>query len=175
MTKQTTLFAKSVLMSYKPKENPIEFSHEAWSTMPSPGEQIGTLSIPSIDLAYPVLQGTHDNELKHGIGHFAGSMFPGQAGHVLLSGHRDTTFRALEHLEIGDEITFTTPYGDFVYKTTEFKVMPADDRTVNVPTDYETLTLTTCYPFSFIGNAPDRFVVYTELIQSPLETNTASK
>lgn len=50
-------------MPCKPKQDPIVSSHEAWSKIPSPGEQIGTLSIPSIDLAYPVVQGTHDNEL----------------------------------------------------------------------------------------------------------------
>ena len=106
--------------------------------------------------------------MKKGAGHFAGSALPGQGGNVILSGHRDTVFRKLEHLKIGEQLTFSTPYGDFVYEATEFKVVPADDMTVMVPTDYETLTLTTCYPFDFIGDAPDRYVVYTKLVSSPM-------
>lgn len=65
-------------------------------------------------------------------------------------------------------MTFSTPYGDFVYETIDFKIVPADDMTVMVPTDYETLTLTTCYPFDFIGDAPDRYIVYTKLVSSPI-------
>jgi LPXTG-site transpeptidase (sortase) family protein len=98
-----------------------------------------------------------------------GSMLPGQGGHVLLSGHRDTVFRKLEGLKIGDEITFSTPYGDFIYEATDFKIVEANDETVAVPTDHETLTLTTCYPFNFIGDAPQRYIVYTKLKTNPLD------
>ncbi|WP_099354841.1 class D sortase [Fredinandcohnia onubensis] len=171
MTKQTVLLTKTVVDPYVPENPDRELEKEvAWSTLPSPGQKIGDLSIPAVELSYPVVQGTHTNELKKGIGHFAGSTLPGQGGHVILSGHRETHFTELEHLEIGDQITFTTPYGDFVYETTEFKIVHADDETVAVPTDFETLTLTTCYPFNFIGDAPDRFVVYTKLIENPMVT-----
>jgi sortase A len=168
MTKQTTLLAKTVVAPYVPEETEREFKTEVWSKLPDPGEGLGELKIESLDLRYPVVQGTHDNELKHGIGHLAGSTLPGQGGHVLLSGHRDTVFRELEHLKVGDEITFTTPYGDFIYEATEFKIVGAEDETVAVAKDHETLTLTTCYPFDYIGAAPDRFVVYTSLKSSPI-------
>lgn len=168
MTKETTLLAKSVVIPYEPEKNEQVFKTKAWSKLPDPGEQLGHLSITSLDLQYPVVQGTHEKELKMGIGHMAGSALPGQGGHVLLSGHRDTVFKKLEHLKVGDEITFSTPYGDFIYEATEFKIVDAEDETIAVATDYETLTLTTCYPFDFIGNAPDRYIVYTKLKSSPL-------
>src|SRR5690606_6026668 len=145
MTKQTAVLTKNVVIPYKPSTEPKEFHTEtAWKTLPSPGEEIGSLTIPSVDLSYPVVQGTHENELKMGIGHFAGSTLPGQGGHVILSGHRETHFSKLEGLELGQQITFTTPYGDFIYETTDFKIVDAKDMTIAVPTDYETLTLTTC-------------------------------
>ncbi len=168
MTKETTLLAKTVVKPYTPKQADRTFNTKAWSTLPEPGSNIGELSISSLELKYPVVQGTHKNELKAGIGHMAGSTLPGQGGHVILSGHRDTVFRKLEGLKIGDEITFTTPYGDFIYEATEFKIVEANDQTVAVPTDFETLTLTTCYPFNYIGDAPQRYIVYTKLKTNPL-------
>lgn len=168
MTKETTLLAKSVVKPYKPELAERKFDTKAWPRLPEPGSRLGDLSIASLDLSYPVVQGTHENELKMGIGHLAGSMLPGQGGHVLLSGHRDTVFRKLEGLKVGDEITFTTPYGDFIYEATDFKIVEANDETVAVPTDYEALTLTTCYPFNFIGDAPQRYIVYTKLKTNPL-------
>jgi sortase A len=76
-------------------------------------------------------------------------------------------FTKLQYLKKGDQVTFTTQYGDFVYEATDFDIVPADDMTVNVAKDYETLTLTTCYPFDFIGDAPDRYIVYTKLVSMP--------
>jgi sortase A len=164
LVKQTTLLSKTVLMPYEPKNESRTFDYETWPTLPSPGEQIGELKIPAVDLAYPVVQGTDTPELKLGIGHFAGSMLPGQGGNVLLSAHRETHFSKLEGLKIGDQIIFTTPYGDFIYEATEFKIVDKHDTTAAPPTDYETLTLSTCYPFDYIGDAPNRYVVYTKFI-----------
>ncbi len=78
-----------------------------------------------------------------------------------------TTFKKLENLKKGDKVTLTTPYGDFVYQATNFKIVSADDKTIIVPKDYETLTLTTCYPFTYIGDAPDRYIIYTKLVSKP--------
>lgn len=168
MTKQTVLLAKAVVKPYEPENPNREFEQEQlWSKLPAPGEKLGDLKIASLDASWPVVQGTHEEELKQGVGHFAGSTLPGQGGHVVLSGHRDTVFRKLEHLKKGDRISFTTPYGEFVYEATDFKITHANDENIIVPTDYETLTLTTCYPFDYIGDAPDRFIVYTKLVSQP--------
>ncbi|PGW34028.1 class D sortase [Bacillus cereus] len=166
LTKQTTLLAHTVITPYKPAEAENEFK-QIWSKIPDPGEKLGELKFPSLSYEVPVVEGTHPKELKSGVGHFAGSMLPGQGGNVVLSGHRNTSFRKLEDLKKGDQIKFGTPYGEFVYEITDFKITGANDDTIIVPTDYETLTLTTCYPFEYIGDAPDRFIVYTKLVSKP--------
>ncbi|MGQ0440143.1 sortase, partial [Bacillus sp. B-TM1] len=108
-------------------------------------------------------------------GHFAGSSLPGQDGNVVLSGHRNTSFRKLEYLKKGDSIGFSTPYGNFVSEMINFKITDAKDATIIVPTDYETLTLTTCYPFDYIGDAPARFIVLTKLLSKPDLKNYQNK
>jgi sortase A len=170
LTKQSVLLGHTVIKEYEPELPPKEFKQAAWPTLPEPGASIGELKFPTIELNVPVVQGTHEEELKLGAGHFAGSALPGQGGNVILSGHRETVFKKLEGLQLGEQVTFTTPYGDFVYETIDFKIVPANDQTVMVPTDYETLTLTTCYPFDFIGDAPDRYIVYTKLVSQPTIT-----
>ncbi|PLS02340.1 class D sortase [Neobacillus cucumis] len=171
LSKQSVLLAHTAVKEYKP-ELPNKKFKQVWPALPDPGTHIGDLKFTSVDLNVPIVQGTHDNELKKGAGHYAGSALPGQGGNVVLSGHRDTVFRKLKDIHTGDKVTFTTPYGDFVYQITGTKIVHADDKSIIVPTDYETLTLTTCYPFNYIGNAPDRFIVYTKLVSQPdmLET-----
>ncbi|PGZ12829.1 class D sortase [Bacillus cereus] len=167
LTKQTTLLAHTVITPYTPEEPETEFEKQMWSKIPDPGEKLGELKFSSISYEVPVVEGTHPEELKSGVGHFAGSLLPGQGGNVVLSGHRNTSFRKLEDVKKGDPIKFETPYGEFVYEVTDFKITGANDESIIVPTDYETLTLTTCYPFEYIGDAPDRFVVYTKLVSKP--------
>jgi sortase A len=77
----------------------------------------------------------------------------------VISGHRDSYFSKFDKLKVGDSITTKTSSGTFTYKIKSFRIVKADDRTVIVPTEVATLTLTTCYPFYFIGNAPKRFIV----------------
>jgi sortase A len=166
-TKQTVLLGYTVVKKHKPDLPDRKFVQQTWPNYVEPGSNIGELKFTSLDLNVPVVQGTHPDELKQGAGHYAGSSLPGQGGNVVLSGHRDTVFRKLKNIQKGDQVTFTTQYGDFVYEITDFKIVHADDQTVIVPTDYETLTLTTCYPFNYIGDAPDRFIVYTKLVSQP--------
>ncbi|MDM5157365.1 sortase [Bacillus sp. DX1.1] len=154
LTKQTALLAHTVVTPYKPAEPEKEFK-QLWSKRPDPGDKIGELKFPSLDYDVPVVQGTQPKELKSGVGHFAGSLLPGQGGNVVLNGHRNTSFHKLEGVKKGDSIKFSTPYGEFVYEITDLKITGANDNTIIVPTDYETLTLTTCYPFEYIGDAPD--------------------
>jgi sortase A len=165
-TKQTVLLSYTIAKPHKPDLPDRKFK-QLWSTLPYPGENIGDLKFASVGLDVPVVQGTGADQLKQGAGHYAGSVLPGQGGNVVISGHRDTVFRKLKNIQKGDQVTFTTKYGDFVYEITDFKIVHADDQTVIVPTDYETLTLTTCYPFNYIGDAPDRFIVYTKLVTQP--------
>lgn len=128
------------------------------------GEEIGILLIPAIDATLPIVEGISDNELKRGVGHYDGTAFPSEPGQIVLSGHRDTVFRRMEELEIGTELIVKMPYGDFTYIMEKTEIVSADDLTVIRPHDYdeEVLTITTCYPFRYLGNAPDRYIVYAK-------------
>src|SRR5699024_10734862 len=75
-------------------------------------------------------------------------------------GHRDTVFRRFGELEIGDRFIVEMPYGTYEYEMRESEIVGADDTSVIRPMGEEVLTVSTCYPFSYIGNAPDRFVLY---------------
>ncbi len=115
---------------------------------------------------HPIIHGTGDDELDKGVGHFADSVLPGEADNSVLSGHRDTVFRKLGEVGEGDELVVETKSGSYTYLIHTVRIVDADDRTVIVPTDDAQLTVTTCYPFDFIGDAPDRYVLVADLIDS---------
>lgn len=131
---------------------------------PKVGDVIGTLSIPSIKSFEAIIEGTGTKELKRGVGHYTGSVIPGVSDNSVLSGHRDSVFRKLGDVKIGDLITVKNDYGTFVYEVHKIRIVKANDRTVIVPTDDPILTLSTCYPFRFIGNAPKRYIVQAGLV-----------
>ena len=131
------------------------------------GDFIGTLEIPALKKTMPIFEGTEDSQLKKGVGHFEGSVLPGVRDNSVLAGHRDSVFSQLGKLQLGDKLIVTTATGNYTYQIARFRIVNADDRTVIVPTTRAVLTLSTCYPFSFIGNAPKRFIVSANLINSP--------
>ena len=126
---------------------------------PDLGVQFATIKIPSVGLEKPVIHGDASNELAKGIGHYAGSTLPGEGGNVVLSGHRETAFKSLKNIKENDSIFIETEWGTYEYKVRETKVVDKEDHYVIDPTDYEQLTMYTCYPFNYIGAAPQRFVV----------------
>lgn len=127
------------------------------------GEVIGVLHIPKIKAELPIIEGTGEQELKRGVGHYIDSSFPMQNNQIVLSGHRDTVFQKLGMLVIGDQIVVEMPEGKYKYEIKNTEIVDADDPTVIRSTaPEEILTLTTCYPFNFIGNAPKRYIVYAE-------------
>lgn len=131
---------------------------------PELGTIFATLKIDSVNLEKPIVHGDGDSELKKGIGHYAGSTLPGEGGNVVLSGHRDTAFRPLKDIKVGDEVIFETEYGVYKYKVSKTRITNPDDSTVTMPTDYEKLTMYTCYPFNYVGNAPERFIVECDYV-----------
>jgi len=131
---------------------------------------IGTLTIPALERILPIVEGTEEEDLKLGVGHFSGSVLPGENDNSVLSGHRGTVFAKLDELEIGDQLITTTSSGTFIYEINELRIVDKDDKTVIVPTDHAVLTLTTCYPFHFIGNAPKRYIVSADLIDTVIES-----
>jgi len=133
---------------------------------PAEGDNIGSLTIPTLKQDLPILQGTDEKELEKGVGHFAQSVLPGEKDNCVLSGHRETVFRQLGDLKIGDTLIVQTLAGIFTYEVNGTRIVPADDKTVIVPTDHAVLTLTTCYPFNTPGYFPDRYIVSAVLVKS---------
>jgi len=133
------------------------------------GDTIGLLYIPKLDRDLPIIEGTNPEELERGVGHYLGTALPGQKDQIVLSGHRDTVFRNFDQLAIGDTFVLKLPYGTFEYEIFDTEIVSADDTTVIRSTaPEEILTVTTCYPFYFIGNAPDRFIFYAK----PVDENS---
>jgi len=114
----------------------------------------------------PIFQGTGFKELKKGVGYFIQSVLPGEADNCVLSGHRDTVFAKLGKLKIGDQLIAETSAGIFTYEIKLIRIVDKDDKTVIVPADHAVLTLTTCYPFRFIGNAPYRYILVSDLVMN---------
>lgn len=138
------------------------------SEMPKMGDTIGLLVIPRIKAELAIIEGTDPDELEKGVGHFKGSFFPGENGQIVLSGHRDTVFRRLGELKVGDLLTMQMPYGTYQYEITNMKIVDEDDRSIiTLQNEKEELILTTCYPFHYIGNAPQRYIIYAKL-KNPL-------
>lgn len=133
---------------------------------PAEGDNIGSLTIPALKLGLPIIQGTGVKELEKGVGHFTQSVLPGEKDNCVLSGHRETVFRQLGNLKIGNTLIVQTVAGTFTYEVNGTRIVHADDKTVIVPTDHAVLTLTTCYPFDTPGYFPDRYIVSADLVKS---------
>jgi sortase A len=133
---------------------------------PAEGDNIGSLSIPALKQKLPIIQGTGADELKKGVGHFTQSVLPGEEDNCVLSGHRDTVFAELGKLVIGDQLIVQTSAGIFIYEIKRIRIVGKDDKTVIVPTDHAVLTLSTCYPFHYVGSAPDRYILTADLVIS---------
>jgi len=119
----------------------------------------GLLRIPAIDLSVPIFWGTAEVVLNRGIGWIEGTARPGAGGNVGLAGHRDGFFRGLKDLEIGDAIELQTTAGTLRYRVTEFLVVGPAEVSVLEPTLEPAVTLVTCFPFYFVGHAPQRYIV----------------
>jgi sortase A len=120
----------------------------------------GLLEIPRIGLSEAFADGDDDATLRKAIGHLPDTPFPWNPGNSAFAGHRDTEFRPLRHVRVGDEVRLTTPRGVFTYHVSRTMIVNPDDVWVLAPTtSARELTLVTCYPFTYIGHAPNRFVV----------------
>jgi sortase A len=132
------------------------------SATPATGSLIGSLDVPRLRLSALIAEGDDDGTLRVAIGHLPDTVLPWQEGNSALAGHRDTFFRPLQHIRVGDELRVSTVHGDFRYQVRETMVVGPNDVWVLDPTDRPTLTLITCYPFNYIGKAPRRFIVRAE-------------
>ena len=133
----------------------------AWrdaSTQPA-HQPLAILRIPKIGLDVAVLPGTDDFVLNRGVGHIEDTALPGRDGNSGIAGHRDGFFRGLRDIATGDAIDLETLSGSEKYRVERVWIVKPEDISVLDPTPTRSLTLVTCYPFYFIGSAPERFIV----------------
>ena len=134
------------------------------AAIPSPGTDstnglLGRMEIPRLGVSVVVAEGTDERTLQRAGGHITGTSFPGQRGNIGIAGHRDTLFRPLRNIRQNDVITLTTLAGEYRYRVVSTEIVSPSDVRVLQPDGHEILTLVTCYPFYFVGPAPDRFIV----------------
>ena len=127
------------------------------------GDTVAKLEIPRLGGEWYIVEGTDDSDLRLGPGHLPGTAFPGEKGNCVIAGHRDTQFRKLKDIRKGDEIVLTTSIGSSRYRVTGYDIVkPSDTRSIQ-DTPNAMLNLVTCYPFYYVGSAPNRFIVHAEL------------
>ena len=137
----------------------------------APGDLIGRLEIPRLNLAAMVREGSGARTLDIALGHIPGTALPGQSGNFAVAGHRDTLFRGLGGIHKSDRIEFQTLQGTYEYQVESTQIVKPKDVGVLNPAGYPEITLVTCYPFHYIGSAPDRFIVKARLVTADPSNN----
>jgi len=135
---------------------PILWSASSGSASP---DTQGTIEIPRLGVEGTILEGTDDDILRVAVGHIPGTALPGGNGNAALAAHRYGYFKGLRRVRKGDRITVTTPKGTYHYAVDHIEIVEITDVSVLDPTATPTLTLVTCYPFDYIGDAPQRLIV----------------
>ena len=141
----------------------------AWqSTLTLPRDvPLAVLRIARIHLVVPVLEGTSDVTLNRGVGHIEETAMPGTGGNSGIAGHRDGFFRGLKDVGLGDAIELETLHGKQIYRIERAWIVNPEDVSVLDPTPEESITLVTCYPFYFVGSAPQRYIVRAVRAEPP--------
>ena len=130
--------------------------------LPAP---VAVLHLPTAHLDVPVLEGTSATVLNRGAGHLQGTASPGSGvGNIVIAGHRDGFFRRLKNLSVGDTIELERRNGVVTYRVEDLRVVERTDTAALQPTHTPTLTLVTCYPFFYLGAAPQRYIVRASLV-----------
>jgi len=141
----------------------------AWqSTLTLPRDvPLAVLRIARIHLVVPVLEGTSDVTLNRGVGHIEETAMPGTGGNSGIAGHRDGFFRGLKDVGLGDAIELETLHGKQIYRIERAWIVNPEDVSVLDPTPEDSITLVTCYPFYFVGSAPQRYIVRAVRAEPP--------
>jgi len=128
------------------------------------GTILGRLAVPRLHIRAMVREGDSDRTLSIALGRIPGTALPGQQGNVGIAGHRDSLLRGLKDIAANDEITFEAPDASYVYRVEGTQIVKPEDVGVLKPGPAPELTLVTCYPFEYVGSAPDRFIVKARLV-----------
>jgi sortase A len=129
-----------------------------------PSAFVGRLEIPRLSFSELVAEGDDAGVLQAAIGHLPETALPWAPGNVVLAGHRDSVFRPLRDVRVGDELQLKTPHRAYRYLVSNLWIVDPEDVWVIAPTDKRSVTLLTCYPFTYLGRAPQRFVVRASAI-----------
>lgn len=154
-----------------------ELGADAGQRTPAPrlpaGTPIAQLTIPRLDLSAVVAEGVDDGVLRRAVGRIPASARPGDAGNVALAGHRDTFLRPLERIRAGDLVRLETGSALYEYRVEWTAVVDPGRTDLVRETGYPALTLVTCYPFRWVGEAPRRFVVRARRVESDFALGAA--
>ncbi len=126
---------------------------------------IGRLEIPTGGVSVAVLEGTSDAVLDRAAGRIEGTALPAEAGNMGIAGHRDGHFRGLREVAVGDALYFASVDGIAEYRVVRLEVVEPHEVEVLDPTPGPSITLVTCYPFVYLGDAPQRFIVRADRVR----------
>ena len=154
---QTNLDESSMAVEETTTAIPLSF--------PKYGDEYGTLIVDAAGIISPVFVGDDATQLLYGAGQYYGSVFPGDIGNTVIAGHTNSVFKTLGDAQIGDAIRFELTYGTYVYEISNIEIKSGTDQSILAPSEEQILTLYTCYPFDYIGNTPDRYVVTAKLVE----------
>jgi sortase A len=140
---------------------------------------LAVLSIPRIGVEVPVFDGTDELVLNRGAGRIAGTAKPGQPGNIGIAAHRDGFFRGLKDIRVGDRVALRAQSDEFLYTVDNIEIVEPTDVSVLRNRSSSSVTLVTCYPFYFVGDAPQRYIVHASIVDSDKATasgfNSAAK
>jgi sortase A len=128
------------------------------------GTILGKIEIERLHLSAVVREGVDDSTLGSSVGHVPSSALPGQRGNFALAAHRDTLFRPLKDIKQDDLIMFRSLTQTFTYRVENTRIVKPTDVDVLRSNGHDSLTLITCYPFYYVGAAPERFIVQARLV-----------
>ncbi|WP_026831944.1 class D sortase [Exiguobacterium undae] len=129
------------------------------------GETLGFLSIRSLDMELPLLEGVDEATLAKGVGHHPETAFPGQADRIFIAGHNDTTFSKISQLQEGDEVELFLADGSYRYVMRSSETVDDTDTRVLQSTGKESLVISTCYPFYNVTDSTERYLIYLEPVK----------
>ena len=147
------------VVAQRPAERPTIERPRSSSTKRPDHAMIGRLEIPRVNLSVMVVNGDDEATLQVAAGHLPDTPLPWELGNSAVAGHRDSFFRPLSKIKVHDTMTLSTPHGEFHYAVSSVRVVEPNDLSVLAQNGRSSLTLVTCYPFSYVGRAPKRFVV----------------
>jgi sortase A len=136
---------------------------------------LAVLRIAKVHLEVPVLEGTDELILNRGVGHIGGTMRPGENGNIGIAGHRDGFFRVLKDVGPGDAIELVSTSRTDTYVVDQIVLVSPNDVSVLQPRSMSSLTLVTCYPFYFVGSAPQRYIVQASITNPDLPNLRVNK